>query len=259
MSAGKHAEPAHLVSDLKELRLPSMVAHWQRLATEASKERRGHADYLADLAHLELTDRLERRVARRVKDARFPSLKTLDSFDFSAQPQLDRDRILELARCDFVERHANVILIGEVGTGKTHLSIALGLAACQQGYRVLFTTASELCNVLVEAKAQDRLSRKLAQLARFDLLLLDELGYVPFDKLGADLLFGFIAKVYEQRSLIVTTNLPFARWNEIFLDATAAAAVIDRIAHHSTIMQTEGTSFRLREAKARKGGGKDSA
>jgi len=256
MSTKKQIEPAHLVGDLKELKLPSMVAHWERLATEALRGRQDHASYLADLAHLELTERRERRVSRRIKDAHFPALKTLDSFDFTAQPKLDRDRVLELARCDYIEQHANVILIGEVGTGKTHLSIALGLAACQQGYRVLFTTTSELCNALVEAKAQDRLSRKLAQLARYDLLLLDELGYVPFDKLGADLLFGFIAKVYEQRSLIVTTNLPFARWNEVFLDATAAAAVIDRIAHHSTIMQTEGTSFRLREAQARKGGSK---
>lgn len=256
MRAKNQIEPAHLASDLKQLKLPSMVAHWERLATEANKQHLGHADYLADLAHLELTHRLERRVERRVKEARFPALKTLDSFDFSAQPKLDRDEVLELARCDFIDRHANVILIGEVGTGKTHLATALGLVACQKGYRVLFTTASELCNVLVEAKAEDRLSRKLAQLARFDLLVLDELGYVPFDKLGADLLFSFIAKVYEQRSLIVTTNLPFARWNEVFLDATAAAAVIDRIAHHSTIMQTEGMSFRLREAKASKGGGK---
>lgn len=252
MSGRAMQEPAHLATDLKALKLPSMLAHWQRLAEEAQGKHKTHAEYLADLAHLELTDRRERQVARRIKEAQFPALKTLDTFDFSAQPNLDRDELLELIRCEFIERHENVILIGEVGTGKTHLASALGLAACQRGLRVRFITASELCNALLEAKAQDRLSRKLAQFGRFDLVILDELGYVPFDKMGADLLFGFIAKVYEQRSLIVTTNLPFARWGEVFLDATAAAAVIDRIAHHAAILQTEGVSFRLREAKARK-------
>ena len=252
MGTKQAVEPAHLASDLKSLRLPSIVKHWQRLAEEANRKRQGHSEYLADLAHLELTDRRERRVTRRINEARFPSLKTMDGFDFDAQPGLSRDEILALARCDFVEQHANVILIGEVGTGKTHLASSLGLAACQRGYRVLFITTSELCNQLIEAKAQDRLTRKLKSLARFDLVVLDELGYVPFDKFAADLLFGFIAKVYEQRSLIITTNLPFARWNEVFLDATAAAAVIDRIAHHATILQTEGESYRLREAKATK-------
>jgi DNA replication protein DnaC len=151
-----------------------------------------------------------------------------------------------------VEEHANVVLLGEVGTGKTHLAIALGMACCQRGKRVRFTTAAELTNLLVESKSVDRLSRRLEQMARYDVVILDELGYVPFDKLGADLLFSFITKVYERRSLIVTTNLPFARWNEVFLDATAAAAVIDRIVHHATILQTEGKSYRLRDAERTK-------
>ncbi len=144
----------------------------------------------------------------------------------------------------FVTEHHNVVLIGEVGTGKTHLAIALGLAACQREHRVRFFTTAELANVLVEAKAQGRLSKKLEQLARYELVVLDELGYVPFDKLGADLLFSFVSRVYERRSLVVTTNLPFARWSEVFLDATAAAAVIDRIVHHATILKTEGESSR---------------
>jgi hypothetical protein len=134
-------------------------------------------------------------------------------------------------------------------TGKTHLAIALGLACCQREMRVRFASAAELTNLLVEAKAEGRLSRKLEQLARYDLVLLDELGYVPFDRHGADLLFGFITKVYERRSLIVTTNLPFARWSEVFLDATAAAAVIDRIVHHAVVLKTDGDSYRLRAAR----------
>ena len=140
-------------------------------------------------------------------------------------------------------------VVGSVGTGKTHLSIALGMACCQHDYRVRFVTAAELVTLLVEAQQQGRLARKLAQLARFDVVILDELGYVPLDKVGADLLFGFISQRYERRSLVVTTNLPFARWSEVFLDPTAAAAVIDRIVHHATVLQTSGSSFRLEAAK----------
>ena len=251
MSAKRVDEPPHLCADLRALKLPTIGSQWQRLAAIAAKERQPHPEYLADLMHLELTDRTERRIQRRIKEARFPSLRTLDGFDFTAQPQLDREQILDLARSDFVKERSNVILIGEVGTGKTHLATALAMAACQRGYRTLFTTSAGICTALVEAKADDRLSRKMAQLARFDLVVLDELGYVPFDRVGADLLFGFIARMYEQRSLIVTTNLPFSRWNEVFLDATAAAAVIDRVAHHATILKTEGKSYRLREAQAK--------
>jgi DNA replication protein DnaC len=156
-----------------------------------------------------------------------------------------------LADSSFVADRHNVVLLGGVGTGKTHLAIALGLAACQHERRVRYVTAAELSNTLVEAKAQGKLSRRLEWLARYELVVLDELGYVPFDKLGAELLFSFVSRVYERRSLVVTTNLPFARWSEVFLDATAAAAVIDRVVHHATILKTEGESYRLRDAKQR--------
>ena len=241
-------EPPHLVADLKSMYLTSMASQWRRLAEEARSKRQPHAEYLADLVRLEVTGRRERRIQRRIKDARFPMLKTLDAFDFEAQRGLNRDDVLELFDCEFVPQAANVVLVGGVGTGKTHIAIALGMACCQNDYRVRFTTAAELTNMLVEAKSQDRLLRKLEQLARFDVVILDELGYVPFDKQGADLLFGFITRVYERRSLIVTTNLPFAKWSEVFLDATAAAAVIDRIVHHATVLKTEGDSYRLRTA-----------
>ena len=252
MAAGrKIQEPPYLVADLKSLYLSSMASQWRPLAERARTERQGHAEFLADLARLEVTERRERRIQRRIKEARFPMLKTLDGFDFEAQKGLDRDEVLELFRCEFVTEAANVVLIGGVGTGKTHLAIALGLACCQHDYRVRFTTAAELTTMLVEAKSQDRLSRKLDQLARFNVVLIDELGYVPFDKQGADLLFGVITRLYEQRSLIVTTNLPFANWSEVFQDATAAAAVIDRIVHHATVLHTKGDSYRLRAAKRR--------
>ncbi len=251
MANAKIQEPPHLVTDLKSMYLTSMASQWRRLAEDARSKRQPHAEYLADLARLEVTGRQERRIQRRIKDARFPMLKTLDAFDFEAQQSLDRDDVLELFDCEFVPQAANVVLVGGVGTGKTHIAIALGMACCQKDYRVRFTTAAELTNILVEAKSQDRLSRKLEQLARFDVIVIDELGYVPFDKQGADLLFGLITRVYERRSLIVTTNLPFARWSEVFLDATAAAAVIDRIVHHATVLKTEGDSYRLRTATSK--------
>jgi len=252
MAKAKIQEPPHLVTDLRSMYLTSMASQWRRLAEDARSKRQPHAEYLADLARLEVTGRRERRIQRRIKDARFPMLKTLDAFDFEAQQGLDRDEVLELFDCDFVPQAANVVLVGGVGTGKTHIAIALGMACCQKDCRVRFTTAAELTNILVEAKSQDRLSRKLEQLARFDVIAIDELGYVPFDKQGADLLFGLITRVYERRSLIVTTNLPFARWSEVFLDATAAAAVIDRIVHHATVLKTEGDSYRLRTATSKR-------
>jgi DNA replication protein DnaC len=245
------SEPAHLAVDLKELKLPSVAALWARLAEEALRKRQVPQEYLADLMHAEVSDRRERRIARLIREAHFPVLKTLDGFDFAAQASVDRDAVLELVDARFLTEHHNVVLIGEVGTGKTHLAIALGLSACQHEHRVRFFTAAELANVLVEAKEQGKLARKLEQLARYELIVLDELGYVPFDKLGADLLFSFVSRVYERRSLIVTTNLPFARWSEVFLDATAAAAVIDRVVHHATILKTEGESYRLKDAKRR--------
>ena len=249
MATAKIQEPPHLQADLKTLFLTTAAANWERMAQEARRRRQTHAEYLADLMSLEVEKRRERRIRRRMHDAKFPLLKTLDAFDFAQQPKLDRDEVLELFEGDFVKEAHNVVLLGPVGTGKTHLAIALGIGCCQREMRVRFTTAAELTNLLVEAKDQGRLSRKLEQLARFDLVILDELGYVPFDKESADLLFGFITKVYERRSLVVTTNLPFSKWTEVFHDATAAAAVIDRIVHHSSVFKTQGESFRLKDAK----------
>lgn len=249
MTRAKIEEPPQLQADLRTLFLTTVEQNWQRMAEEASRRRQGHVEYLADLMSLEVIRRRERRIQRRMHDAKFPLLKTLDGFDFSKQPGLDRGAVLELLDGAFVKEARNVVLMGPVGTGKTHLAIALGLACCQRELRVRFLTAAELTNMLVEAKLEGRLSRKLEQLARFDLVVLDELGYVPFDKESADLLFGFITKVYERRSLVVTTNLPFSRWTEVFGDATAAAAVIDRIVHHASVFKTEGESFRLQAAK----------
>lgn len=249
-------EPPRLLADLRTLCLPTIAGQWRRLGEEALRQRQSHGEYLADLAALEVSHRREKRIGRLISEAHFPILKTLDGFDFRAQAAIDREQVLELCTGEFVGKAVNVVLLGGVGTGKTHLATALGVALCQRDLRVRFTTAAELTNTLVEARGESRLSRKLEQLARFDAVIIDELGYVPFDKSGADLLFNFVTKVYEKRSLIVTTNLPFSRWGEVFLDATAAAAVIDRIVHHSVILKTEGESYRLGQAKgsARKAG-----
>ncbi len=251
MAAPKLLEPPHLVTDLKTLCLTGLAKEWERFARSARAARQSHADFLAEVAAFEVTQRRERRIKRRLQEAHFPVLKTLDSFDFSAPHGLDRDEVLELFRCDFVEQAQNVVLIGGVGTGKTHLAIALGMACVQRDLRVRFFTAAELTNTLLEVRAKGRLSRKIEQLARFDAVLIDELGYVPFDRDGADLLFNFITRVYERKSLVVTTNLPFAKWAQVFRDATTAAAVIDRIVHHATVLQTKGSSYRLKDARAK--------
>lgn len=245
-------EPPHLVADLKALCLTGVAKEWRRLVEEAKAKRQAPQAFLADVAAFEVTRRRERRIQRRLQEARFPVLKTLDAFDFQVQPGLDKDEVLELFSCDFAAKAHNVVLIGGVGTGKTHLAIALGMACIQHDLRVRFATAAGLCNLLLEAQADHKLARTLDRLARFDVVVLDELGYVPFDRQGADLLFNFVTKVYERRSLVVTTNLPFARWSEVFRDATAAAAVIDRVVHHATVLHTQGESFRLKDAKARR-------
>jgi DNA replication protein DnaC len=249
MSSQDLPEPPLLDSELRELRMPSIAQGWRQTAKEAARRGTTYPEFLAELVHFEVSDRRDWRMRRRIKEAHFPAVKTLDTFDFDRQPGISRDLVLALAQGDFVTRPENVVLLGEIGSGKTHLACAIGFACCQRDPRVRFTTAAGLTTALVEAKAANCLSRKLDQLARHDLVILDELGYVPFDKSGADLLFAFIAKVYEHRSLMVTTNLPFPRWSEVFQDATAAAAVIDRIVHHSTILQTEGKSYRLQAAE----------
>lgn len=247
---GAVTEPPQLERDLTTLQLATVATQWRPLAEAAARDGRPHADYLAELAHAEVVARRESRIQRRIREARFPVIKTLDTFEFTAQPALDRETVLGLFSCAFVADRANVVLCGGPGTGKSHLAIALGVACCQREQRVRFMSAAELTTTLVESRNEGKLSRTLDRLCRYDCFCIDELGYVPFDRTGADLLFNFITRVYERRSLIVTTNLPFARWSEVFHDATAAAAVIDRIVHHATILRTDGESYRLRSARA---------
>jgi len=234
-----------LEEHLKILRLPSFVNSYQRVQEESARGNRSYTEFLAILAEEEVVNRTENAVARRIKNAKFPVIKTLDAFDWSAQPSLNKKEIIQLTECYFIAEKKNVIFVGPCGTGKTHLSVAISLVACSKGYKVLFDTAAGLINSLIEAKNEFRLSKKLAQLCRFDLIICDELGYIPFDRQGTDLLFQLVAARYEQGSLIITTNLPFSDWTTVFNDAATAAAVIDRIVHHSVIIQIQGDSYRL--------------
>jgi DNA replication protein DnaC len=233
---------------LRHLRLPTMLSNYRRVAGEVSEP----ITYLTQLTALEVAKRHENGVRARIAAAHFPVIKTIESFDFSLQPQLPKAKLLELFDCAFVEQHRNIVCIGPPGTGKTHCLLAIGLAACTRGYRVQFTTAAELLMSLIAAKREDRLDRKLRSYDRYDVLLIDELGYIPFEREATDLLFQVISQRYERRSVAITTNLAFTDWTNIFPDAMTATAVIDRLVHHGTIFEFAGESQRL-QARNRRG------
>jgi DNA replication protein DnaC len=235
-------------SHLKRLRLPVIAQSYLRLAKEASAHNQTHPDYLLALLEGEVVQREENAQKLRLTRARFPVIKTLDSFDFSAIPALNKAQVLELSRGSFIDRRENVILIGSYGTGKTHLAIALSIAACRQGKRVRFYTAAGLINELLEAQAQLRVSKLEATLAKCDLIVLDELGFVPFTKEGAEALFTFCSSRYERGSLIITTNLDFVRWKEIFGDEALTGALLDRLTHRCHILEMNCDSFRFKES-----------
>jgi DNA replication protein DnaC len=196
-------------------------------------------------------DRERRAAERRVKEARFPIVKTLDTFDFKMQPSINVALVRELMRGEYVDKRENVLLIGNSGTGKTHLACALAFAACAQGRRVRFYTVTGLITELMECREERRLQRLNKQLDRLNLLVLDELGYVPFSKAGAELLFEVVSRAYEHHSLMVTTNLPFEQWTEILGSERLTGALLDRLTHRVHIIEANGESFRLRQAKKR--------
>ncbi|MEX1223777.1 MAG: IS21-like element helper ATPase IstB, partial [Pirellulales bacterium] len=186
-----------------------------------------------------------------LKAAKFPSNKTLDTFDFKARPSVNKPLVLQLIQGDYLDRRENLLLVGPSGTGKTHLTLALGIAACSQGKKVRFWRVTELITTLLEAKEERQLLRLRGQLAKLDLLILDELGYVPASKAGAELLFDVIAGAYERNSVIVTTNLPFENWTEVLGNERLTGAALDRLTHRCHILETKGESYRLRESKQR--------
>ena len=198
-----------LAHHLKALKLPTFLREHEKLARQCAAEGMDHVRYLARLVELELIDRERRMVERRIKAAKFPTVKSLDSFDFSAIPKLNKMQVLELARCEWIDRRENVIALGPSGTGKTHIALGLGLAACQKGLSVGFTTAASLVSEMMEARDERRLLRVQKQMAGYKLLIIDELGFVPLSKTGAELLFELISQRYERGSTLITSNLPF--------------------------------------------------
>jgi DNA replication protein DnaC len=236
---------------LKALKLPTMHAECEKIAARCAKENVDHLGFLLQLCERELLDREKRAADRRLKSAQFPNHKTLEDFQFEAQPMINRVLASELMRGEYIEKRESIILIGHPGTGKTHLATALGIAACGQGKKVRFYRVTELITRLMEAREERQLLRMRGQLAKLDLLILDELGYVPASKLGSELLFDVISAAYERTSIIVTTNLPFEQWTEVLGSQRLTGAVLDRLTHHCHILEATGESYRLKDARKR--------
>ena len=254
---------------LKELKLPSFLREYGKMAAQCAAEGADHPQYLLRLAELELIDRHQRMVERRIRAARFPAVKSLDTIDFPAIPSLNKVLVMELARCEYIQRRENVIAVGNSGTGKTrgpgagplknpvnpfhagktHVALGLGLAACQRGLSVGFTTAAGLVHEMMEARDERRLLNLQKQLARLNLLIIDELGFVPLSRTGAELLFEVFSQRYERGSILVTTNLPFDEWTEVFGSERLTGALLDRLTHHVHILEMNGESYRLKRSR----------
>lgn len=241
-----------LKSYLKKLRLPTMVRDLEKALAEATKTNLPYERFLLGLVEQEVYSREENTLRARLARAKFPIIKTLDTFDFTAIPSLDKQTVLQLAEGEFVRQAQNCVCIGNSGTGKTHIATAIGVDACRAGLKVRFTTAAGLVNEMLEARKDARLAKLHASLMRFDLVILDELGYIPFDAAGAQLLFNFCAERYERRSLLVTTNLDFGAWTSVFADPSLTGAMLDRLTHHCHILVMNGESYRFRESQKEK-------
>ena len=254
-----------LAHHLKQLKLPTVLREYDKVARECAQGGIDHPRYLLQLVELELIDRERRTVERRIRSARFPAVKSLDTFDFSAIPSLNKMLVLELARCGYILGRENVIALGNSGTGKTHIALALGLAACQKGFSVTFTTAASLVNQLLEARDElratrarwvrdeRRLLRLQRELAAVKLLIVDELGYVPLSSTGAELLFEVFSQRYERGSTVVTSNLPFEDWTSVLGSERLTGALLDRLTHHVSILSLNGASYRLKTSRSRRG------
>ena len=244
---------------LKQLKLPTFLAEYEKQAHECAQAGVDHVRYLLRLAELELIERERRMVDRHIRAAKFPVVKGLDSFDFTAIPSLNKMLVTELARGEYILRRENIIALGNSGTGKSHVALALGLAACQRGMSVGFATAAGLVHQLMEARDEKRLLRLQAQLAAHKLLIIDELGYVPLSPTGAELLFEVFSQRYERGSIIVTSNLPFEEWTSVFGSERLTGALLDRLTHHVHILELNGDSYRLNQSKTRRRKGRDPA
>jgi len=237
-----------LQANLKALNLSRVARNLEVLLRQAKEGGIGCDEFLLELTHAELQARSESRLSRRIKESKFPLLKPLETFDFDAVPDLDVRLFRELVQGDYMQQRRNVIFLGRSGTGKTHMATALGIEACRQNYRTRFVTCYGLVNELVEAREQRALQRLIQKYVRYDLLILDELGYIPFSKEGSELLFQVLAERHEKGSVIITTNLGFADWTQVFGDPTMTAALLDRLTHKAHIIHCSWESYRLKQS-----------
>lgn len=235
----------------KSLKLPTFAREYEKVATECTRDQADYPRYLLRLCELERIERDRRNMERRIRAAKFPQTKSLDTFDFKAIPNLNKALVLDLARCEWIERRENCIALGPAGTGKTHTALALGLAACQRNYSVLFVTAAALVHELMEARDERRVRLLQKNLAKIDLLIVDELGYVPFTAVGSELLFEVLSRRYERGSTLVTSNLPFDEWTSVFGSERLTGALLDRLTHHVHILEMNGDSYRLATSQKR--------
>jgi len=247
MANTKNRPSADLAYLCRALKAPSLAASVERLAERARSEAWTHEEFLSACLEREVAARQSNGGEIRIRGARFPARKSLEEFDFDHQRALRRETIAHLGTLDFVTARDNVVFLGPPGTGKTHLSIGLGIRACQAGHRVAFGTAAEWVARLSEAHHAGRLHEELSRLGRIPLLVIDEVGYIPFDGEAANLFFQLISSRYERASVIVTSNKPFGRWGETFGDVTVAAAMIDRLVHHAEVVNLKGDSYRLKD------------
>jgi DNA replication protein DnaC len=243
-----------LKAHLKQLRLPVMAQELESLSREAVASNQTFEQFLLRLTEIELAGRAANALRSRVKQAAFPVSKDFDTYDFTALPALSKPKLLDLARCEWIDQKINCCFIGSPGTGKTHLAVSLGLAACRSGYGVRFFTAAKLVGHLEKAQKQYTLDRFLSQLDKADLLICDELGYLSFSRSGAELLFQVFAERYERSSLLITSNLGFGEWGQVFRGDRMTAALLDRLTHRCEIFEMNGESYRFRESmKTKKG------
>jgi DNA replication protein DnaC len=241
------ANPMLLDSYLKQLRLPGFLHHWRSFAVDAANSNLSYDRFLLALAEQEVARREQNGREQRIKSAHFPVIKELADFDFTAIPRLNRSKVLQLAECGYIPRTESVIMIGVPGVGKTHVATSLGIQACRQGYKVRFYNAAALVNELIQAQDDHRLSRFLASAQKQQLIIIDELGFIPFSSVGSHLMFQFFSNLYERVAMMVTSNLSFADWTQVFGDERLTAALLDRLTHRAHILEFVGDSYRFRQ------------